>query len=476
MRRRERGVSLAIFLVVFALVMVAFLATYALSRLQTAGDDRVATTARLQAAAAALEQFAAVAQRLPCPADPALSSVSLPPTETGEEVRNGSNCTHGEGTVPWKTIGLRRDQAYDAWGRKISYRVYTGSAGSLVQDGGVSMVYCDTVDPGSGAREAGTGLCRNPGTEFERSTTPERFLANKGLSLTDLGIARNDTAYVLISHGATGLGAFTASGARIEMPTGVERGNTRENGAFTIMAFSDAETSAKAGAHFDDVIAYRTLPDLVSRIKLGARNWPDLAVSSLTFDQATVGTAVGNASLGTGGTGATTIDFGSASAAGRTTGVASQVSFDTVGGVGGIGVIGTGSSTKMTYFEGESLTITFDDYATRLGITLADFGTYDFFFGSVMTEHVVLRFFNGTTAVGAAVTKAACAADGGLANLEVDVGANFNSVTIAPAAATGFLFGFPFTWDSQFLLSALKACSSGSNCRTDLWSSSTACP
>ena len=60
--------------------------------------------------------------------------------------------------------------------------------------------------------------------------------------------------------GSTGLGGYTVSGARLDMPAGDERGNTRENGAFTIKAFSDPDTSATSGTHFDDLLAYRTLP------------------------------------------------------------------------------------------------------------------------------------------------------------------------------------------------------------------------
>ena len=253
-------------LIVMFLVLAAFLATYTLSRISRAGDAREDTKKRLAVAAAALDSYAATTWRLPCPADPALAA--------GTEVTaTAATCANADGTLPWATLGLNSDAGLDGWGRKISYRVYAGNNGSLTQPGGVSMVDCDTGEaspagPTPTAASAG-GLCRDT-----HDTLPEQFIAGKGLTVNDYGTAHNDVAYVVTSHGATGLGAWTIAGTQMDLPTGDERDNTRANGPFTIKAFSDPDTSSTGPQHFDDQLAYATIGDLAKRAGLSARPWP----------------------------------------------------------------------------------------------------------------------------------------------------------------------------------------------------------
>src|SRR6478672_9140606 len=194
-RGRQAGASAVMILVIFVLLMVGFYALYTLSRVTGAGDERTDTQKRLAAAAAALERFAAANRRLPCPADGAASSGL-------EQQASAATCTYGAtGTLPWLTLGLSSDAGLDGWGRKISYRVYTGNAGSLTQPGGVSMVDCDTVEltPGGATASAGGlgGLCVTNADPYLRSTTPAQFLAGKGLTLDDYGTNHTDVAYVL---------------------------------------------------------------------------------------------------------------------------------------------------------------------------------------------------------------------------------------------------------------------------------------
>ncbi len=275
-RRREQGATGALIAVILVLVMVGLFATSVLRRVAASGDDAGETLRRLAAGADALEQFAAINARLPCPANPA--------TNDGGEVITGGNvakCDFPEGTIPWRTLGMKFDDALDNWGRKVSYRVYTGtgSVGSLTQPGGVSMVECDTVESVGGSTTSVSGglggLCVSDPDPLQRSTLPASFLAGKGLSLDDFGTPHSDVAYVLISHGATGLGAYTVSGIRLDLPSGAERNNTQDIGAFTIRAFSDPDVAADNNAHFDDLLVYRTLPDLVKRANLSARDWPE---------------------------------------------------------------------------------------------------------------------------------------------------------------------------------------------------------
>ena len=267
------GVGIMI-LMLMVLLIVGYLASYSLYRVTTAGHERDQTTRVLAVAAAALDQFAAANARLPCPADPT--------ADTGLEApSSAARCSFDTGTLPWMTVGMKHEDGIDGWGRKLSYRVYTGNAGSLTQPSGVSMVECDTVEPTAGNKTAVAaslgGLCVSNADYRLRSTTPANFLAGKGFTLTDFGTVHNDVAYVVISHGATGLGGYTVSGAQLAMPAGGgdELGNTNSTGAFTMRAFSDPDTAATSNAHFDDLLIYRTLPDLVQRAGLSARDWPE---------------------------------------------------------------------------------------------------------------------------------------------------------------------------------------------------------
>ena len=457
-RRHQAGASAVLIVVVLVLILIGVLAAMALSRLGTSGRDASQSTSRLAIAADALEQFAGTSLRLPCPADPSL--------DTGEEVLpavGAATCSFPAGTIPWKTISMRRDDAFDSWGRKLSYRVYTGNVagvGSIVRPGGASMVDCDTVDPSPQGVDPATGLCR-----ADHSTLDTEFLNGKGLNLNDLGTAYTTVAFVVLSHGATGLGGYTVSGVRLDLPTGAQRNNTDATGPFTIRAFSDVDVAATMGTHFDDLLVYRTLPDLVKRANLSAREWPEPAPPpppatpppSVTFNSSTVATALGGP-VSPGSLGVTTLDFGSYTVTGS-----SDLTFDS-SGTPGIGV-GSGSGNTVSSAAGEWLRIDLDDKATRFALTLFGFGRYTLS-SQVYTERVEIRFYNDGALVGSPWEKSACNSGDGLASFSIEPTTVFNRVEIAPIDATEFGGGTSVT---TFVLSEIKACTaSETSCVTPL--------
>lgn len=477
--RRESGASGVLLLAVMVLVMVGLIAAYALSRISASGDDRAVTSTRLNAASEALERYAAAQLRLPCPADPA--------GNTGNEVQaSAATCTFTAGTLPWNTIGLLREQGMDAWGRKLAYRVYTGSntKGSLTQPRGVSMVECDTVEPASEgptpvAASLG-GLCRpqppDPANLGLRTTTPAEFLDGKGLSLTDSGANFADVAYVVVSHGRSGLGGYTTSGAMVMIdgktePGGDEKNNTQATGPFTIRAFSDAETAATAPTHFDDLIVYRRLPALINdRLKLGARNWlPDPLPSNVNvrFDAATIGAAMGTAPPAAGtNLGTAAIGFSGATVSATAGGTATNMVFES-SGTTGIG--GGGFFNFLSSFENEVLRIDLSQKRGKFAVTLANFGYYEFF-GTQFPEQVEFRFYRSSSPVGTFV-RSGCspklASPPPLASYQITVGADFDSVDIVPLATN---FG------AYFLVSEFSACVAGApSCTTTLATPANTC-
>jgi len=435
------------------LILIAVGAVLVFSRTSTAVQEQGQTGANLAKAAAALEQFASTTGRLPCPANPAVDDgLAVPDAAT-------VNCTYPQGTVPWRTIGMRRDDAFDAWGWKVSYRVYSNVTGSMTQDQGASMVNCDTLPTLGSAGVDVNKLCRST-----HATLPAEFIAGKGLSVTDFGTAYDGTkssggaAYFLISHGASGFGGYTANGTQRDNPTSTdEKNNMKDTGPFTLEAASDATVAPSANTHFDDFLLYRTVADLAKRANLVARDWPD-GFASLTFNSANVQAALGQSSAPVAGNslGVSTVRFLGANVSSSS----GNLSFDTVGGNDGLGVSGGGSSAVT---GSESMSVTFAKPADRLAITLNDFGGFNFF--GFIPEVAILRFYSGTTLVSTTTIsgcQASLAAGGPLASFTVTPGASFDQVQIAP-------------FFSSFFLSAVNSCASTGTCVTALDTASNHC-
>ena len=459
--RAQAGVSVILLLVVIALVAAGTLAAYVLTRLTQSFDEGANTVTRLQRAGAALEAYVGSAKRLPCPANPAV--------DDGLEVPAlGTTCTYPEGTLPWKTVGMRRDDAYDDWANKISYRVYHG-AGGLTQPRGMDMSHCDTVQDSSPIALGANKLCDVVADPYAHGQRASDFLAGKGLRLTDMALDYTNcgaspycAAFVIVSHGPTGLGAYTVSGVRNPMPSGVERNNTQATGPFTIQAFSDPDTSTTAGTHFDDLLFYRTIPELARRAGLAARDWPEGA----RFDNATMLSAVGSTNAHTGRNsftygGNTFRAFGD-----------NEFSYSSLGGTTGIGVSDS-SGTDWAITLDEFIQVDFAQTASRMAITLAGFGYFDL--GVRFREQVNFRLFNGSSAVGTTVVRRGCKVDGGNATFVVGpstAGATFNRVEIQPDLYSPNFFGV----SAAFLVAEIAACGSTAvQCTTSLQTAASLC-
>lgn len=277
-RRPEQGLAAAAIVVILIVVAVALALGSRYASVEEFLDQRAATEANLRRVSDALVAFASQNQRLPCPGSGT--------TDTGLEDPPGptATCNSPDGVVPWAALGLRRDYALDGWGRKISYRVFSGPVG-FTQAGGVNMTNCNlslgfpldmTLDPG--------GLCK-PGSP--PPNVPTQFLGARGsmLVVEDAGTTRNGNAFVLVSHGRTGNGAFQAEGApgRTALPdsAGREYTNTQATGTSWILPHSDRDTPASDPGHFDDVVAYLSTEELVARAKLASRSWTLSTVFSL---------------------------------------------------------------------------------------------------------------------------------------------------------------------------------------------------
>lgn len=468
MNRRQGGASGVFIIVVLLLIAAAALAVMALSRGVAKNERSALAVSTMKSVQDALVQFVAANGRLPCPANPAL--------DTGDEIRDGLlvACANAAGTVPWRTLGIRRDLSLDPWTNKISYRVYAAAAGSLAQEDGASMVNCDLVEPAPAgatppAANAG-GLCR-----ATQDTLEAEFLAGKGLAVNSFG-AVTSAAYVLISHGPTGRGAATSAGILQAAPTSThEIANTGAAGPFYAEAESASGVSADDPGHFDDVIAFAGLGDLVRKAGRGGRDWPEppppAGYSSIRFDVATL-TPVLGAPPPSGSLGRDTLVIDGATVTAFDAGGAADFSFTSASDDG----IGVGGG-EITSTSGEYVRIVFPRTAGKFGFTMMNFGSINILL-TLYREQVSLTFFNGATTLGSVTRQACGAVTSAQASFSLDsvalFGSEFDKVEIRPISSTPIgLLG------SSVYLSEVKTCAAAdATCLTSLAAAdpSTVCP
>jgi hypothetical protein len=341
--RSQRGLAAATIVIVLILTGVVLLLGRSHFRSEAILDQREVTDSNLRRVSDTLVQFASLNQRLPCPA------AGNSDSGTEDATSPFTTCNSPDGVVPWAALSLRRDHALDGWGRKISYRVYFGPVG-FTQAGGVNMTRCNTslgfpldmaLDPG--------GLCKSGSPP---PNVPIQFFGARGnmLVVEDSGTTRNGNAFVLVSHGRTGNGAFPAEGATVRTglallnPTGREFTNTQATGTTWILPHSAPDTVASDPAHFDDIVTYIAATDLVTRAKLAGRSWAELnAPLSAVFSLPSV-SAAAPGRLGE-NTGQNYLGMGGFFIMGTdSTSTLRNIGIRTEDGIAGIGVVGGGSS------------------------------------------------------------------------------------------------------------------------------------
>lgn len=245
------------------------------------GGQHAKTKATLSRVSDALISFSSVNQRLPCPANPTLGPVSpgygFPDGNTSLTTPI-SNCGSDAGVVPWAALGLKVEDVTDEWGRLISYRVYDDSLG-LTQNKGASAVDCDTNNGSTPETPPvpATGLCDTNHNTLESSFINYGAM-HKGSTLSNYGSTVSNVAFVLISHGQSGLGGYLPSGTRLPMPQtdAADYPNTQASpAAFFVGAVSQKDVPPGTTSHNDDVVEYVTVADLLAKSKLVARDWPE---------------------------------------------------------------------------------------------------------------------------------------------------------------------------------------------------------
>ena len=273
--RKARGftlVEIAIVLVIVGMI-VALFATITATLLSS--QRRQTTVAHLNAVDAALVQFVVQNQRLPCPADGQVASGAAAAGIEG--TRNAGGCVlQTRGVVPWVALGMGEQDATDGWGKRITYRAWD----ALTLDGGMNMTLCDPAGTGPVAAGNICNACAS-GANMATCTSPINFLAGKGYPVqnvigTVVMTPPSGAAYVLISHGESGGGGYTAAG--VLAPTTSTDGNEEKKNYANLAIqpyYVDSEIADVAGAtHFDDLVVRSTVLNAATRAGLGPRAHP----------------------------------------------------------------------------------------------------------------------------------------------------------------------------------------------------------
>jgi hypothetical protein len=243
------------------------------------------TQIKLRAIEVAFAGYVAVNGRLPCPADG-----TLPVTDAAAGREDGGilgcNNSQQHGVVPWTTLGLSEADILDGWYNRITYRL----GDNLWAARGTDMTACDPAgtEPVPGA---GPKLC-NPGclaSDLTTCTQASSFLLPpKGLSIVDTTVTpppantlmdatatpSTGAAYVLISHGPNGMGAYPANGA--PNPSSTTGAGTDEianaNGVAVQASYVDkALNESDTAAHFDDIVLRPSIMSVVIKAGRGPR-------------------------------------------------------------------------------------------------------------------------------------------------------------------------------------------------------------
>ncbi|WP_171091287.1 hypothetical protein [Usitatibacter rugosus] len=424
-----------------ALLGVAFLIVRGISGTESTAGSEVDTRKKLQKVSEALVRFAVENRRLPCSAQGTVDTGDAAPTGAA------AACTDSAGVVPWRTLGLAQEDALDGWGRKISYRVYSGITG-YTQVNGFTATDCNAdIAVSMGALAAG-GLCNTGHTN-----TAGDFTAGKGFPVNDQGTVRTGVAFALISHGATGFGAYLPQGGRMTVPTGggQESSNATGTAPYFVASHSAAGVPPADSTHFDDVVVYKLQNDLVNDTRLIARKWGASpgTLASQSFTRAVLDALPGLP--GSNNLGTNAIDFGAFTI---TAGISGRNLSSGVLATGeGIGTILTGgttsSATTLSSSANESLRITFDPpgQPRSLGIMITDLSRLS----ASNSERVRFTFYSGGSLF-ATIIKDQCISGHVQANYALDPGATFDRVDVAPISTT------TGGGASTILLGALQAC------------------
>ncbi|NJD64188.1 MAG: type II secretion system protein [Chloroflexi bacterium] len=291
-------IEIAVVIVILSLLlaMIAGIATAMLGQ-----QRREATRQRLAGVETAIALFVSQNQRLPCPADGTRPGTDANAGKENPDPPSGT-CTGNQanGVVPWRALGLSEQDVTDGWGNRLTYRVST----DFVTRPAMNLTYCD---PGGGKTSpeplGSGGYCDSSCTSATfpgGCTVPAAVTSSRGLRVCNLSgsVVMNPppgsafsvgncssaaaspippstgAAYVVISHGENGAGAYNNQGV-LQAATGTDSGTEEAKNAANLALqtyYVDDFASYPAGTgHFDDFVLRPSILTVTTKAQLGPR-------------------------------------------------------------------------------------------------------------------------------------------------------------------------------------------------------------
>jgi Tfp pilus assembly protein PilV len=287
-------------------------------------EEQRTTEQRMDSLEKALKAYTVIHARLPCPAKGNALATDF---DFGLFFPNAATatCTNPDGIVPWRTLGISQSEAMDGWGRFISYRVPVDTpappavptTAGMTRANAADMTNCDEYELLPTPVSAPTFECPSSLDARDKNpvplSVPLGFLdVRPGLTVRVNGTDQTQIAWVLISHGPTGLGAWWSGqnpASRVcglqQMPpaNSDECNNTLalpvppasfvQRPPQVLAANGQPLNPAVDTNHFDDVVRFQKIGEFIASTGRGSKNWPDppsvifgtstLATSGVTF-------------------------------------------------------------------------------------------------------------------------------------------------------------------------------------------------
>jgi type II secretory pathway pseudopilin PulG len=269
-KKYQMGFSLIELSVVISIAASATVAFLSWTQPDTLTDaqNAIETRDRINKIERAIEAFRVERDRLPCPADPYMRidnsrNNSNPDStanthddtdfyendfgtedldETDSTVNDpifGSVTTHGidcpvtTGAVPVQSLGLSNIYINDAWGRRFTYVI---SQNLCHMDEGNESGLTDEESRSS-------GCTRN---DYENNSGDISIVSDSAATST----FTNAAAYVLISHGSNGAGAFLPSGSKLPASANTDEAENSNDDFVFVKKSNDGD--------YDDITSFKT--------------------------------------------------------------------------------------------------------------------------------------------------------------------------------------------------------------------------
>jgi prepilin-type N-terminal cleavage/methylation domain-containing protein len=229
------------------LLIVGLVSVFGLRLLSSTNEGLRARLTRqnMDAIKAGLQAYMVRAGRLPCPAvetnTPSDSTYGIEATPTAGACPGTTvlDSVASRGVVPWKTLGMTTETAFDGWGRQITYAI-TDTAANLTTAtlsglrGSLTLHTAAPISLGLPATGNQINAC---------STTANDNVCNAAASV------------MLVSYGQNSFGAYNVTGVRSPLPTSAaEVENTDADRNFVL---------AEPSSNFDDIVVPLSPNDLL---------------------------------------------------------------------------------------------------------------------------------------------------------------------------------------------------------------------